>query len=270
LYQNNGDGTFADVTSRAGVAGADWSTSSVWADFSGDGLPDLYVANYAPIEETLQKHCRTSQGIEKACNPDEVSAASDRLYQNHGDGTFADITTSSGVQETTGRGLGLIAWDFAGTGQLSLFVGNDTSANFLWLPQGAADAGNLVFADEAVVRGVGLDRAGNPIASMGIAAGDINGDGHIDLCVTNFFADGNVLFSQQPGQFFDDRTREFGVDGPSFWMLGFGNQYADFDGDSWLDMLVTNGHVDQVTERGTPDRMPLQLFWNQRGKRLPT
>jgi tetratricopeptide (TPR) repeat protein len=266
LYRNNGDGTFTDCTSEAGVAGNEWSTSSVLADFSGDGLPDLYVANYSRLKETAEKNCVTSDGVVKACTPDLVPAEFDRFYLNLGDGRFKDVSREAGILAPDGRGLGVVAWDFAGVGRLSLFVANDTSPNFLFQNQETGTDGIPRFIETGLVNGVALDGDGNAQASMGIAAGDVNGDGKIDLHVTNFFAESNTLYLGGDELGFTDATRRFHLRDPSFWMLGFGCQFADFDSDGWEDLVVTNGHVDQVSKTGSEDFMPPQLYANRKGK----
>jgi tetratricopeptide (TPR) repeat protein len=268
LYHNNGDGTFVDETRSAGVAGNEWSTSSVFVDLNGDGLPDLYVLNYTILDATVQKECHRPDGQRMACTPDLLPPEVDRCYLNVGNGTFQDVTEVSGMALTDGRGLGVVAWDYAGDGRIGLFVANDTSANFLILNDSTDQFGVPRFREEAGIRGVAFDVDGNAQACMGVAAGDVTGDGRIDLHITNFFGDSNTLYSLRGDGYFDDLTRRHAVRDSSFWMLGFGCQFADFDGDGWDDLIVTNGHVDQFTSRGGPDRMPPQLYWNQRGTRF--
>ena len=194
LHRNNGDGTFTDVTDEAGIAGAEWSTSAVFADFSGDGLPDLYVLNYSRLQETAEKECPTSDGVIKACTPDLLTAEHDRCYINLGDGRFKDVSDAAGILAPDGRGLGVVAWDFAGEGRIGLFVANDTSANFLFQNKGVNSEGIPQFSEIALISGVALDNDGNAQASMGVAAADANGDGRLDLHITNFFADTNTLY----------------------------------------------------------------------------
>lgn len=268
LYRNNGDGTFTDVTRSAGVAGDEWTTSSVFADFSGDGLPDLYVANYALRAETADKECHRSNGELMACTPDLLTAEFHQFYLNNGDGSFRDSTDAAGMRQPNGRGLGVVAWDFGGDGRLSLFVANDTSPNFLFINNGSDSAGIPRFDEVGVVRGVAFDVDGRAQACMGVAAGDINGDGNIDMFITNFFGESDTLYSQQPDGLFVDVTQQFNLRDPGFWLLGFGCQFADFDGDGWEDLIVTNGHVDQRSARGDPDRSPPQLFRNRDGMRF--
>ncbi|MBC7819077.1 MAG: VCBS repeat-containing protein [Planctomycetaceae bacterium] len=268
LYHNNGDGTFNDVTDTAGVAGQEWTTSSVFADFTGDGLPDLYVANYTLLEETTHKECKRANGEPMACTPDVLTAEHDRCYTNLGDGTFRDVSQAAGIRVPDGKGLGVIAWDFEGEGRLGLFVANDTTPNFLFLNRGTDSDGTPRFVEEGVVRGVAFDVDGNAKASMGVAAADATGDGRIDMFITTFFGESNTLYSQRPDGFFDDLTRPFNLRDSGFWLLGFGCQFVDLDGDGWDDLIATNGHVDQSSSRGDPDRMPPQVFRNSEGKRF--
>ncbi|MFM9961912.1 MAG: FG-GAP-like repeat-containing protein, partial [Planctomycetaceae bacterium] len=268
LFHNNGDGTFEEVSVRAGVAGDEWSTSSVFADFTGDGLPDLFVLNYTKIPETTQMECRDSQGTLKSCTPRQLPSEQDKLYVNRGDGTFRDVSEAAGIWAPEGRGLGIVVWDYSGDGLLDIFVANDTSANFLWIHQGTDSAGIPHFQEEGVVRGVAFNQDGHATASMGVAAGDANGDGQIELFITNFFSESSTLFSLRSGGFFEEQTRDMNLRAASLWMLGFGCQFADLDGDSWEDLVVTNGHVDQKSARGDSDRLPPQIFRNQQGRRF--
>jgi tetratricopeptide (TPR) repeat protein len=267
LYHNNGDGTFEERAVEAGVAGDEWTTSSVFADLSGDGLPDLHVLNYTLRDETAAKECGPV-GNRKACTPDVLPAAADRCYLNLGDGQFRDISANVATRGELGKGLGVIAWDFEGTGKIGLFVANDTTPDFLLLHDGVDDAGAPRLRDEGVLRGVAYDTDGNVQASMGVAAGDITGDGRIDLLITDFYSSGNCLFSQNSTGLFEDLSHVAGIHQPSLSVLGFGCQFADLDGDGWQDLLVTNGHVDQMTRHGGPDRMPPHVFRNQGGETL--
>ena len=268
LYHNNGDGTFQDVTDTAGVAGQEWTTSSVFADFTGDGLPDLYVANYTLLDETTHKECKRATGEPMACTPDVLPAEHDRCYVNLGDGTFRDVSQAAGVRVPDGKGLGVIAWDFEGSGRVGLFVANDTTPNFLFLNRGIDSEGAPRFAEEGIARGVAFDVDGNAKASMGVAAAEATGDGRIDMFITTFFGESSTLYSQRPDGFFDDLTRPFTLRDSGFWMLGFGCQFADLDGDGWDDLIATNGHVDQKSSHGEADRMPPQVFRNLGGKRF--
>lgn len=270
LYHNCGDGTFEDVTRSSGTAGdpEDWSISSVFADLNGDQAPDLYVLNYAPVTPTAEKLCHRGDGTQSACTPDVLIARPDRFFLNQGDGTFRDATAESGFIDPNGRGLGVIVWKYGTDNRLGLFIANDTTENYLFVNQGNNAAGVPQLQEEAVARGVAFDVDGNAQASMGVAAGDANGDGELELFVTNFYNDSNTYYSRGPDGFFTDLTRPFNLRNASFKMLGFGAQFADINCDGWPDLIATNGHVDQVSSDGTMDRMPPQVFGNQNGRRF--
>ena len=200
-----------------------------------------------------------------ACTPDVLTAESDKLYLNQGDGTFRDITDVSGIRESSGRALGMIAWDFTGNGRNSLFVANDTSANFLFHNVETDSEGVPRFLEEGVLRGLAFDADGNAQASMGVAAGDANHDGRLDLFVTNFQHESNTFYTQGADGSFYDLTRQFELRDSGFSMLGFGTQFADADGDGWEDLVVTNGHVDQSSDGDGADRMWPQVLRNLQG-----
>ena len=258
LYRNNGDGTFSDVTALANVAGCDWTTSALIADLNGDSWPDVYATNYLTGPDVLRRVCG-QDGHRKSCLPAQFSAAQDRVYLSRGDGTFEDCTESGGFRETIpGRGFGVIAADFTGTGGLSLFVGNDTDPNFLFVRN--ADSQSFAMKNQAIERGVALSGGGVAQACMGVACGDVDDDGQLDLFVTNFFNESNTLYLQKEPGFFTDETRAAGLYEPSFRMLGWGTQFLDADGDGRLDLFVSNGHVYDERDRNVPFQMPAQFF----------
>lgn len=266
LYRNQGDGTFADVTNASGVGGGEWSTSGVFADFSGDGLPDLYVLNYSLLDEATRKECYKSSGELMACTPGVLTAEFDRCYLNLGDGRFRDISETCGIRVPNGRGLGVVVWDYFGDGRLGLFIANDTSQNFFFVNQGVDSTGAPIFVEESVVRGVAFDAEGKAQASMGVAAGDLDHNGQLDLFVTTFENESKTLFSLGSDGFFQDLTRKYELRDSGFSMLGFGSQFADLNGDGFEDLIVTNGHVDQATSGN--DRLPTQVFRNESGRRF--
>ena len=262
LFCNNGDGTFSDVTQAAGIVGNAWSTSVACADFNGDTLPDFYVVNYLTGENLLSRICYQADGTPRACTPHEFDAAEDQLLMNLGNGQFRDVTAEAGVIAPGGKGLGVVAADFEGSGRLSLFVGNDTTANFFFQNQTVTPGDVPQFEETAVVTGLAFDREGRTQACMGIAAGDADGDQQLDLFVTNYYNESNTLYQRQPTLMFFDATMEAHLKEPSIRQLGFGTQFLDADLDGWSDLIVTNGHVDDETARGIPLHMPTQVFHN--------
>jgi len=183
---------------------------------------------------------------------------------NRGDGPFVDATQEAGFTGTDGKGLAIAAVDHDQSGQLDLFVSNDTTANFFYVndgPRGALPR----FTESAIVRGLAFDRRGQAQACMGIAIGDVNADNLLDVFVANFYRDFNVLYEQSEGGFFMDVSRERGVAESSYLMLTFGTEFIDMDLDGDLDLVVTNGHVDDLRDQGVPYHMPPQVLENVSG-----
>ena len=264
LYENTGGGDFVDVTAQAGVSGDRWTTSCMIADLNGDTLPEIYAVNYALKDEVLELNCK-HEDQPRTCAPTLLTADQDQLYRNRGDGSFENVTQQSGVIAPDGKGLGIVAADFEHRGQLDVFVANDTSANFFFHNETGGRGAKLLFKEEAIVNGVGFDEVGNLQACMGLAAGDANGDGLLDLFVTNFYGESNVLYLQSEDRHFTDATRKANLREPSFHMLGFGTQFIDGELDGEPDIVITNGHIDLTFAHGNPDRMPPQYMRNTGG-----
>jgi hypothetical protein len=186
---------------------------------------------------------------------------------NLGDGRFRDVSQASGIVCPNGKGLGIVAADFDGSRRLSLFIGNDGVPNFFFQNQTDRPGADLRFSEQALVSGLALDGDGLPHGTMGIASGDVNGDGRIDLFITSFSDQANVLFLQQAGHLFVDATRQVGLHHPSF-RLGFGTQFLDADLDGLPDLVLANGHIFEDFARGAPFKMQPQFFRNVAGKRF--
>ncbi|MBT6153306.1 MAG: tetratricopeptide repeat protein [Planctomycetaceae bacterium] len=261
LFQNNGDGTFSDVTDAAGIGGERWTTSSLLADLNGDGLADIYAVNYLSGSDVFTRICGTPEkpGI---CLPQSFPAEQDRLFLNLGDGRFEDVTEATGIVVSDGKGMGIVAADFDGSGKLSLFIANDTLPNFYLANQTTDHRGPPIFTERALPIGLALNDRGRAEACMGIATGDANSDGLLDLFVTNFLKESNTLFLQGAGQMFLDATRKAGLHEDSIGTLGFGTQFLDGNLDGNLDLIITNGHIGEFTETGDPYKMPPQYFHN--------
>ena len=261
LYRNNGDGTFAEVATGASESDSSWTTSCLMADLNGDGLPDLYDVNYASGESLLTRVCER-QGVLRSCSPRAFDPAPDRLWLNLGDGRFRDASGDSGIDVPNGYGLGIVAVDLTNDGRLSLFVANDEVPNFLFVNQTGPSDHSPRFEERALLAGVALDADGRSQACMGVAAGDADGDGLLDLFVTNFYQESNTLYRQLAPGHFADVTRTARLRDPSYAMLGFGAQFLDADLDGWEDLVVTNGHIDDLSSIGEPYKMPAQFFRN--------
>ncbi len=257
LYRNNGDGTFTEVT-QAGITEGDlWTTSCLIADLSGDGLADLFEVNYL-AGNTAELMCR------RTCSPAQFPAQADRFFLNQGDGTFVERTQEAGFTGEDGKGLAVSAFDFNDSGQLSLFVSNDTTANFFYINDQPRDAVPQ-FTESAMVRGLAFDREGQAQACMGIGVNDPNADGLLDVFIANFHREFNVLYEQMPGGFFADVSRERGLAEPSYQLLTFGTEFMDMDLDGDPDIIATNGHVDDFRAEGSPYHMPPTVFDNLGG-----
>lgn len=261
LFRNNGDGTFADVTEAAGCAGNEYSVSAAIADLNGDSRPDLYVVNYLAGDDLLERVCGGSDGIPRSCLPHSFPAAADRLYLGNREGQFEDVTSQAGINVPPGKGLGVVAADFAGDGRLSLFVANDVGPNFLFV--NTAGRGEFpAFVEQGLPAGVALNGEGRTESGMGTAAGDADGDGRLDLFVTNFEQESNTLYTRLDGLQFTDATAAAGLAQHSLAMVGWGTQFLDGELDGRLDLLITNGHVNNLLDQDKLYRMPPQYLQN--------
>jgi hypothetical protein len=266
LLRNNRNGTFADVTVRSGTSDAGWSTSATWFDYDRDGWLDLYVATYVNFRLDLKRECFSAASARDYCNPAVYEPLPDRLWRNNGNGTFTDVSARAGVAATPGRGLGVLATDVNGDGWTDLYVANDGDANHLWINERDGS-----FRDDALLAGVAVSRSGQPQGSMGVDAGDVDGDGDEELFVTNLDNEGNALYLNVGGGLFEERTVERGLFTLGF--TGFGARFLDYDNDGWLDLAVVNGavrHLASQVRRGDPYplRQTNQLFRNQEGRRF--
>lgn len=262
LWINDGRGTFHEGASEAGIADDRWTTSALFVDLDGDGDEDLYVCSY--VDFTFQNHkpCFAESSAIEYCGPSSYPPLPDRLYRNRGDGTFEDVTSSSGIGAKPGAGLGVVSSDIDGDGQLDLYVANDGMANRLWL-QGEG----FHFQDAALLAGCAVNRDGRPEASMGADLADFDGDGDEDIFITHLSGETNTLYVNDGHGVFDDRSARSGLGLPSRKWTGFGTGWFDLDNDGWLDLFVTNGAVKRMEEKiAAGDPYPLsqpdQIFLN--------
>ena len=263
MYRNNGDGTFIDFTDQGGFEGREWTTSCLLADIDGDGFPDIYDVNYLKGDDLFDRLCLVD-GQQRTCVPSVFSAERDRIQLNQQDGRFHDVSSAQADSlEPARAGMGIIAVDVDGDGRLSLFVANDVVANSLLVNETVADGGPLVLRENALLAGLAFDRNGRAQACMGVAAGDVDGDGRIDLLVTNYYEEANSLYLQTAAGLFAESSRSAGLHDPSFRQLGFGAQFLDADLDGWLDLVIANGHLDDFRYIDIPYRMRPQFFSNR-------
>jgi tetratricopeptide (TPR) repeat protein len=263
LLRNKGDGTFEDVTARAGLGGdRDWPTSAAWADLDGDGDLDLYVCHYLVWDPDNPRLCKHTTSDENTyCAPRLFQSLPDHVFRNDG-GRFVDVTTESGILDQDGRGLGVLAADLDGDHRVDLFVANDGSANYLF-----RNLGGFRFEETGHASGVAGNAEGGYQAGMGIACGDLDGDGRPDVVVTNFYGESSSYFQNLGGGMFADRTAAVGLLAASRFRLGFGVAFEDVNNDGRLDLLTAYGHVNDLRPTFAY-AMPAQLLLGTEGGRL--
>jgi hypothetical protein len=248
LFRNNGDGTFTDVTAKAGVADPLWSSSAAFADVDHDGDLDLLVVNYVDFSLTNNKFCGDpKRNLRAYCHPDVYNGQPVRFFRNRGDGTFEDATQSAGFGGAVGPGLGVVFGDIDNDGWEDVYIANDTKPNFLF-----RNKGNGTFEDISLLSGTQLGERGQPEAGMGVDMGDYDGDGLLDIIVTNFAQETNALYKNLGGGAFLDTRSPAGIAEPSLPFLGFGVAFADLDQDGDLDLVVANGHIQDNTAELNP------------------
>jgi enediyne biosynthesis protein E4 len=261
LYRNDGAAGFADVTTDAGVGDPSWSSSAAFVDVDMDGHLDLYVVNYLRYSLDVVYPPCGEPGLPTYCHPSLFEGAPDRLYRNAGDGTFVDVTDVAGVGGVEGmfegKGLGVVASDLNGDGAPDLYIANDDTPNNLLRNDGAGH-----FTDVALAAGCAYSFDGVAQAGMGVDAGDVDGDGLMDLFVTNLSYETNALYRNNGDGTFTDKIYEAGLGQASYLDVGFGTGLVDFDNDGALDIFIANGHVldtvDQTSDIMTfaqPDRL---------------
>jgi hypothetical protein len=246
LYRNNGNGTFTDVTEKAGLIQPGpkirWNTGCTFVDYDRDGHLDLFVANYVDMDLKTAPPPEagpcTYKGVLVACGPPGLRGGKNILYHNNGDGTFTDVSHKSGILNTAGTyGLSVAASDLDNDGWPDIYVANDSSTATLY--QNQKDG---TFRDIAIESGAALSPEGKPQAGMGVSIGDYNRDGNLDVVKTNFAGDTDSLYTNLGDGSFEDRTYPSGI-GVNTRLLGWGVGFFDMDNDGWLDILMSNGHV---------------------------
>ena len=269
LYHNLGNCKFEDVTDKAGVATTGFSAGAAWADYDRDGRVDLFVSRYVHFDMNSlpsfgadEKNCRF-KGFMVQCGPWGMIGESDRLFHNHGNGTFEEVSKKAGVDDPDHYyGLGSIWGDYDNDGWPDLYVANDTGPNYLY-----RNKHDGTFEDEGMLSGAALSGDGLNQGSMGVDWGDYLHEGRLSMFVTNFYEQGSTLYHNQGQEGFVDVSRASGILKPTFPLVSWGAGFFDMDNDGWVDLFTASGHVYPQVDSVPGNagyREPLLLFRNQR------
>jgi enediyne biosynthesis protein E4 len=261
LFHNNGNGTFTDVTQKAGLGGVEeFSTGAAWVDYDKDGRLDLVVANYVQWSPETDLYCTLDGKSKSYCTPESYKGTAVRLWHNRGDGTFEDVTKKAGLGDPTSKTLGIAVLDYDGDGWPDLLLSNDTQPNKLY-----RNNGNGTFTEKAVLAGVAFSEDGVARAGMGVDTSDYDRSGHPSLLITNFANQMLSLYHNEGTGLFVDEAPQSEIGRASLLTLGFGCFFFDYDLDGWPDVFVANGHIDpdiQRVQANVKYAMPPHLFRN--------
>ncbi|MET0556703.1 MAG: CRTAC1 family protein [Vicinamibacteria bacterium] len=259
LYRNNGDGTFTDVTKKAGLAVPGWFTSAVWFDYDDDGRLDLFLCSFVEFGTTKNVVCGDNKlGRRYYCIPRVFNPTASLLFHNNGDGTFTEVSKGTAVAKAMGKALGVVATDVNNDGKLDLFVANDTVQNFLFMNRGKNQWDEIGLASE-----VGFSANGQPRSGMGVDAADVDGDGWQDLFVANVDQEMFALYKNNKDESFLDTANVHGIGQATRLLSGWGLKFFDFDNDGRLDLFLANGHPDDMVDQyggAVKYEEPLLLF----------
>jgi enediyne biosynthesis protein E4 len=262
LYHNNGDGTFTDVTEKAGLALPGWTTSAVWFDYDNDGRLDLFACSF--VDYTSKLSCGDNKlGRHYYCIPRVFKPTHSFLFHNNGDGTFTDVTKGTDIERAMGKALGVVATDVNNDGLMDLFVANDTVQNFLFMNRGKGKWEEIALAAE-----VGFSENGQARSGMGVDAADVNADGWEDLFVANVDQEMFSLYTNNKNESFSDSAHKHGVAQATRLLSGWGLKFFDYDNDGSVDLIQSNGHPDDMIEMYSQQvkyKEPLLLFRQEKG-----
>ena len=239
LLHNNGDGTFRDITDESGVGDGDkFGAGATFLDIDRDGDLEIFVGNYVSFD--FERHYLLApKAFPYSPGPRDYPALADTLFLNNGDGTFCDISHSSGIDSVAGPSMGVVSADFDGDNDVDIFVACDGEANLLYINDGSGK-----FSEEGILAGLALDSRGNANGSMGVDVADINGDGLLDLLVTNYSDQLLELFlNQSPGGVFEESSRQTQIGTEALPHVNWGVGLVDFDCDGDKDAFICNGHL---------------------------
>jgi hypothetical protein len=258
LLHNDGAGKLTDATAPSGADDPRWSVAAAFLDYNRDGWLDLWIVNYLDFAVAAHKHCTGPTGTQDYCDPTAFRPVKDRLLRNRGDGTFEDVSTAAGIDAEGRAGMGVVTADFDGNGWIDVYVTNDGMANQLFM-----NRGDGTFREDSLLAGCAVNAEGAAEASMGVTAGDFDGDADEDLFVTHLIRETNTLYRNDGSGFFSDVTENLGLGTPSWGMTAFGTQFVDYDNDGRLDLVSVAGGVTFFASGARHDLgMPNQLFHN--------
>jgi hypothetical protein len=264
LYHNNGNGTFTDVTQKAGVAAGGWSASAGFFDYDNDGKLDIFVTRYVDWTFKTNRYCGDKRpGFRAYCHPDNYDGVTNILYHNNGDGTFTDVSAKAGIVNPNGKGLGVAFADYDADGFTDIFVANDSVQCFLY-----HNNGNGTFTEVGLLAGVGYNEDGKTFAGMGADFSDYDNDGLPDIVVTDLSNERYILFRNNGDGSFRDVTNSSGVGGATLAFSGWSTRFFDYDNDGWKDLFVAQAHVMDTIEKTSPNLKYLQpplLLKNESG-----
>jgi hypothetical protein len=252
LYHNNGDGTFTDVTARAGVTGGGWSVSAGFFDYDNDGKLDLFVTRYMLWDTKHSKDCGGS--FHTYCPPEDFPATTSILYHNNGNGTFTDVSERSGIAAKKGRALGVAFADYDNDGFTDIFVANDGMQQYLF-----HNNGNGTFTELGLEAGAALSEDGRRLSGMGVTFQDYDNDGRPDVIVTELPREIYGVYHNDGSGLFSYRSLETGLGALSSGSSGWGVGLEDFDNDGWKDLFVAQSHVLDNVEKIDPSLHYLQV-----------
>jgi hypothetical protein len=265
LFRNNGDGSFRDVTAKAGVAGSGWSASAGFFDYDNDGRLDLFVTRYVVWSFEKNGYCGEKRpGYRAYCHPDNYEPTTSLLFRNNGDGTFSDASAKAGLAASHGKALGVAFADYDHDGHVDVYVANDSVQSQLF-----HNNGNGTFTEEGLLLGVGFNEDGKTFAGMGVDFADYDNDGRPDVVVTDLSNERYRLFHQGGDGSFQDATNASGVGAATLAFAGWSTGFIDYDNDGWKDLFVAQGHVMDTIEKTAPNLRYLQpplLLRNEAGR----
>jgi len=271
LYKNNRNGSFSDVTKQAGLETVGWTTSAVWFDYDNDGKLDLFLCSFVDYGKTEHLACGDNKlGRKYYCIPRVFRPTSSFLYHNNGDGTFTQTQMGTDIERALGKGLGVVATDVNNDGLMDLFVANDTVQNFLFINRGKdKKTGKWNWEESALGSEVGYSENGQARSGMGVDAADVFNSGYQDLFVANVDQEMFSLYRNMKNETFKDAARQNSVAQSTRLLSGWGLKFFDYDNDGAMDLILANGHPDDMIEDYSAQvkyKEPILLFHQEAGK----